>query len=80
MRLAERAEQPLRESQRGFCKGHGYIDQGFSIRVLAQKAREFNTPLYLDFVDLQKAYNSVNHDTLWRVLTEAFRLPSKWCK
>ena len=38
-RLAERAEQQLRESQCGFRKGRGCIDQIFAIRVLAEKAR-----------------------------------------
>ena len=31
-----------------------------SPRVLAEKAREYNAPLYLCFVDLRKAYDSVN--------------------
>ena len=53
MRLAERAEKMLRESQCGFRKGHGCIDQIFTLRILAEKAREFNTPLYLAFVDLR---------------------------
>ena len=40
----------------------------FVLRVLAEKAREYNTPLYLYFVDLRKAYDSVSHDALWVVL------------
>ena len=29
----------------------------FFLRELVEKVREFNTPLYLAFVDLRKAYN-----------------------
>ena len=76
-RLAERAEQQLRESQCGFRKGRACIDQIFAIRVLAEKAREFNTPLFLSFVDLRKAYDSVNREALWMVLRRKYHLPEK---
>ena len=77
MRLAERAEKLLRESQCGFRKGRGCVDQVFSLRILAEKAREFNTPLFLAFVDLRKAYDSVNRDALWMILREKYHLPDK---
>ena len=50
-RLAKRAEQMLRENQCGLCRGRGCIDHIFTLRTLAEKAREFNTTLYLSFVD-----------------------------
>ena len=67
----------LRESQCGLRPGRGCIDQIFALRVLAEKAREFNTPLYLAFVDLRKAYDSVDWEALWMVLQGKFQLPSK---
>ena len=76
-RLAERGNQLLRESQCGFRKGRGCIDQVFSLRVLAEKVREYNTPLYLCFVDLRKAYDSVSRDALWVVLQKRCRVPGK---
>ena len=74
-RLAERGNQFLRESQCGFRKGCGCIDQVFVLRVLAEKAREYNNPLYLCFVDLKKAYDSVSRDALWVVLQKRYRVP-----
>ena len=76
-RLAERGNQLLRESQCGFRKGRGCIDQVFSLRVLAEKAREYNTTLYLCFVDLRKAYDSVSRDALWVVLQKRYQVPGK---
>ena len=42
----------------------------FTLRVLAEKAREFNTPLNFYIVDLCKAYDSVNHGALQSASTE----------
>ena len=42
-----------------------------------EKSREFRQPLYLCFVDLRKAYDSVNRSALWCVLQKSFGLPSK---
>ena len=49
----------------------------FAIKVLAEKAGEYNTPLYLCFVDLLKAYDSVNRDALWAILQKRYWLPEK---
>ena len=76
--MAERVEHLLRESQCGFRKGHGCIDQIFTLCVLVEKAGEFNTPLYLDFVDLRKAYDSINQDTRWMVLQRRYTFPRSW--
>ena len=67
----------MRESQCGFHKGRGCIDQVFSLRVLAEKAGEYNTPLYLCFVDLRNAYDSVSRDALWVVLQKRYRVPGR---
>ena len=64
-------------SQRSFRPGYRCIDQIFTLRALAEKAREFNTPLYLAFVDLHKIYNSINKEVLWLVLQGKYHLPSK---
>ena len=76
-RLAKRAEQMLRENQCGFRRGRGCIDHIFTLRTLAEKAREFNTTLYLSFVDLRKAYDSVNREALWLVLERRYQVPRK---
>ena len=75
-RMADRVNQVLRENQCGFRKGRGCVDHIFSLRILAEKSREFNTPLYLSFVDLRKAYDSVCRDALWSVLKK-YQFPDK---
>ena len=42
-----------------------------------EKAREFHSPLYLCFIDLKKAYDSVNREALWATLRKRYGIPSK---
>ena len=76
-RIKPRAEALLRENQCGFRKGRGCTDQLFSLRVLIEKAREYHHPLYICFVDLRKAYDSVSRTTLWSILEHCYHLPPK---
>ena len=58
-RLESIAESVLPESQSGFRKGRGCVDMIFIARQLVEKTREHNDTLYMLFVDLKKAYDSV---------------------
>ena len=42
-----------------------------------QRAKEFQKPIHLCFIDLQKAYDTVNRDALWEILSKSFSLPEK---
>ena len=44
------------------------------------KAREYHRPLYVCFVDLRKAYDSINRAALWSALQYCYHLPSKLLK
>ena len=41
-----------------------------------KKAREFHCSLYICFIDLQKAYDSINREALWSIL-QFYHLPAK---
>ena len=40
----------------------------FAVRQIQEKCREQNKDLYMVFVDLTKAFDTVNRDGLWRIL------------
>ena len=63
----------------GFDKT-GCYDQIFTARMLMQKAIEFNKPLYMCFVDLSKANDTINRDVLWAILENSFCIPTKLIK
>ena len=68
-RLLEHVVDPvLPESQCGFRRGRSTIDMIFVARQLQEKCREQHQDLYLAFVDLTKALDTVNRDILWNIL------------
>ena len=66
----------LREEQAGFRRGRGCIDQIFALRNILEQSLEWNTPLYVNFIDFKKAFDSVHNDSLWKIL-RAYGLPNK---
>ena len=66
----------LPESQCGFRKERSFVGMMFVARQLVEKAREHNQSLYMLFVDLRKAYDSVPRQALWKVL-EKCEVPPK---
>src|SRR3989442_15619795 len=62
------AHHALPESQCGFRPNRGTADMIFAARQLQEKCREQNKDLYTVFVDLSKAFDTVNRDGLWTVL------------
>lgn len=69
-RLTPLSEDILPETQFGFRPNRGTCEAIFSIRQLQEKSREQGQPLYLCFVDLEKAFDSVPREALWVVLTK----------
>ena len=67
-RLQILADRIYPESQWGFCSKRSTIDMIFSPHQLQEKCREQNQPLYLAFIDLNKAFNCVSRDGLFRML------------
>ena len=62
----------MRENQCGFRTGCSCVDQLFAIGVLAEKVREYYTPLHVCYVDLNKAYGSVSCDVLWVIVEKRY--------
>ena len=56
------------ESQNGFMPGRSTIDPCFSLRLLQEKCMLQGQDLYLLFIDLTKAFDSVSRTGLWSLL------------
>lgn len=67
-RLRPTAEEMLPETQCGFRPSRGTADMVFVARQIQEKCREQQQELYLAFIDLTKAFDSVNREALWTTL------------
>jgi endonuclease/exonuclease/phosphatase family metal-dependent hydrolase len=64
------SESILPDSQCGFRSGRGTVDMIFSARQIQEKCREQNMDLFIVFIDLVKAFDSVDRYGLWRILAK----------
>ena len=53
-----------------FRKGRGTIDQIANICWIMEKAREFQKNIYFCLIDYAKAFYYVDHNKLWKIITE----------
>ena len=67
-RLNERPEDELVEEQCGFRKGRTCTDAIFMMQQIIEKRKEHNLPLFLLFIDYEKACDNVNRDNLWEMM------------
>jgi hypothetical protein len=49
----------------GFHKGKSCIDQVNTLRIILEQFNEFQSPLYLTFIDFEKAFDSINRNKMW---------------
>ena len=71
----------LPDAQADFRKGRGTRDQIANICWTIKKAREFQKNIYFCFIDYAKAFDSVDHNKLWKILKEmgiTDTLPASW--
>ena len=70
IRLQQYVNWERSDVQAGFRKDRGTRDQIANICWIIEKAREFWESMYFWFIDYAKAFDSVNHQKLWKILKE----------
>ena len=74
--LQQYENQELPDVQAGFRKGRGTSNQIANIYWIIEKAREFQENIYFHFVDYANAFDSVDHNKLWKILRDGNTRPS----
>ena len=72
-------EETTIEEQFGFMSGRGTTDAIFAARQMIEKHREMQKELPLVFIDLEKAYDRVPRQEVWRCLREQ-SVPGKYVR
>lgn len=60
----------IREEQQGFRKGRSTTDAIFITKQIKEKAIEYNTPAFICFIDLTKAFDKVQLSDVTNILIE----------
>ena len=64
------SESNLPEAQCGFRSGRSTIDMMLAVRQVKEKCVEQQMDLYSVFIDLTKAFDTVNRQALWTILAK----------
>ena len=69
-RLQQYVNCEIPDVQAECLEGRGTRDQIANIHWIIKKAREFQKNIYFCFIDYTKAFDSVDHKKLWKILKE----------
>ena len=75
-RIKHAVDECLRDEQTGFRCGRSCADLIATIRVIIEQSLEWQSTLYIYFVDFRKAFDMVDRYTVWRILRH-YGIPEK---
>lgn len=75
-RISDGIDVKLRKEQAGFRRGRSTIEQIFLLRNIVEQTIKWNSSLYVCVVDYEKAFGSVDRETLWKIM-ESYGIPPK---
>jgi hypothetical protein len=76
-RIVKLLDKELRKEQSGFRSGKACRDMIVSLRIIVEQSMEYQSPLYLLFVDYERAFDSIDRKCMWTALTNK-GLPQKF--
>ena len=75
-RIREAVDPKLRDQQAGFRMNRSCADQIACLRIIVEQSLEWNSSLYINFIDFEKAFDSVDRQTLWNLMRH-YGIPQK---
>jgi len=67
-RMKDEIDRWRRNPRAGFRPNRLCVDHIAILRIIVEQSLELNSPLYINFVDYKKAFESINRYTLWKLL------------
>lgn len=75
-RIKTAVDKQLRQEQAGFRKGKSCCDQIFVLRNIIEQCTEWQRQLIINFIDFEKAFDSIHRESLWKILRH-YGIPAK---
>ena len=76
-RLQKAVDEKLRENQAGFRNSRSYGYQIPTLRIIIEQSIEWNSPVLVNFIDFEKAFDSVDREMLWKLMGH-YGIPPKF--
>ncbi|VDP34609.1 unnamed protein product [Schistosoma mattheei] len=73
-RMKDSVDEQLWDQQAGFFRDRSCTDQIATLWIIVEQSIEWNSSLYINFIDYEKAFDSVDRTTLWKLLRH-YRIP-----
>ena len=69
-RIRDGVDNKLRKEQASFRRGRSKVEQFFFfiLRKIIEQVAEWQSTLYITFVDFEKAIDSVHRESLWKIM------------
>ena len=78
-RITGSINSKLRQEQAGFRQNRGCMDHLFTLRNIIEQCTKWQNKLILNFIDFQRAFDSITRDYIWDIL-RAYGVPTKIIK
>ncbi|VDP83214.1 unnamed protein product [Schistosoma curassoni] len=66
--MKDAVDAQLQDQQSGFLKDRSSTDQIATLPIIVEQSVEWNSSLYINFIDYEEAFDSVDRRTLWKLL------------
>ena len=74
--MKDEVSPQLWDQQGGFCRGRSCTDQIATFRIILEQSCELNSPLYVNSIDYEKAFDTLDRQSLWKLLRH-YDMPEK---
>ena len=75
-RMRNTVDKLLRNNQAGFRSNKSCTDQISTLRIILEQSAEFNSSTYINFIDYSKAFDSIDRESLWKIMAH-YGIPTK---
>ncbi|VDP87632.1 unnamed protein product [Schistosoma mattheei] len=73
-RMKDVVDAQLSDQQAGFRKDRSCTDRIATLRIIVEQSVEWNSSEYINFIDYEKAFDSVDRRTLWKLLRHSEKI------